>query len=233
MPIALTRKFKAISVGEFKKSYLKGEAMPDDMVVCKDVVTLVEPLEDRRVRFTASSAEIDREGDSIAVDGWDLTPYLSCPMWLQWHDGTKPVGRGVEVGQTDGVLKATVEFMPFEVPIYGAEAEAMLQMYRGGFMHAVSVGFRPLQWEMAKERMNDDDWFPPVNFIRQELLEISCVTIPCLQSALVEPGERRGLIVPPAQPAPTPADDVALAHLAEIQRARTARQRRARLIEFA
>jgi hypothetical protein len=86
---------------------------------------------------------------------------------------------------------------------------------------------------MAKDRMDEDDWFPPMNFLRNELLEFSIVSIPCNPEALIEPGERRGAPAPVVEPTPAPVDDVALAAAAAVQRARLARQRRARLIEFA
>ena len=218
----------------FKAAVRRGETVQSDALIRKDVFTTVEDLEDRKVRFTISTGAVDREDDVVAVDGWVLDAYRQNPVVLWGHDAWDlPIGRCVELGNDGAALKATVEFVPADMPCCGQRAEAVLRMCRTGFLSATSVGFRPLEFEMAKDRMEEDDWFPPFNFLRNELLEFSIVSIPCNPEALIEPGERRDLVTPPATPVAVPADDVALAAAAAVQRARQERQRRARLMAIA
>ena len=223
-----------LPLSRFKSAVRRGETIQADTLIRKDVFTTVEDLEDRKVRFTISTGAVDREDDVVSVDGWVLDAYRQNPVVLWGHDAWDlPIGRCVELGSDGAALKATVEFVPADMPCCGPRAEAVLRMCRTGFLSATSVGFRPLEFEMAKDRMDEDDWFPPFNFLRNELLEFSIVSIPCNPEALIEPGERRDLIVPPPAPAATPAEDVALAQAAAVQRARDQRRRRARLVEFA
>ena len=55
------------------------------------------------------------------------------------------------------------------------------QLYAEGFLHAVSVGFRPLDWRWAAGEERADG----IDFQRQELLEFSCVPVPANPEALV------------------------------------------------
>ncbi len=220
-----------LSLGRFKSAIRRGEAVQSDALIRKDVYTTVEELEDRRVRFTISTGTPDREDDVVSIDGWVLDAYRQNPVVLWGHDAWNlPIGRCVELGSDGAALKATVEFVPADMPVVGPLAEAVLRMCRTGFLSATSVGFRPLEYEMAKDRMDDEDWFPPMNFLRNELLEFSIVSIPCNPEALIEPGERRELVVPPPAPVAVPVDDAALAAAGAAQRARQDRQRRARLL---
>src|SRR5579862_1526235 len=68
--------------------------------------------DDRRLRFTISTASVDREQDTIAVSGWDLRQYLRNPVVLWGHDAAAlPIGRALDVGIEAAALKATVEFI--------------------------------------------------------------------------------------------------------------------------
>ena len=195
MPILTSQRFKSLVRRE--------QALPVDTLLRKDSFTLVEQLEDRVVRFTISTAAVDRERDSVSVQGWDLDAYRQNPVVLWAHDGSElPVGRCVEIGDDGVALRASVEFVPADMPLVGPKAEAILRMSRTGFLNATSVGFRPLEFELAKDRMDEDDWFPPFNFIRQELMEFSIVSIPCNPEALIDSAERRELVVPPGTPSP-------------------------------
>lgn len=235
-----------LTTGRFKRLVGAKQALPADTVLRKDVFTLVEQLEDRVIRFTISTAAIDRERDSISIEGWDLSAYKQNPVVLWAHDAYElPVGRCTEIGTDGGALRASVEFVPADMPCVGPKAEAILRMCRTGFLSTTSVGFRPLEYELAKDRMDEDDWFPPFNFLRQELMEFSIVTIPCNPEALIDPAERMELIVPPRAPAADQElaaaeaiqrqmdEQAALAVLQASRRERERRQRQARLVALA
>lgn len=230
----------------FRRAVKAGEATPADAVLRKDyAASVVAVADDRKVKFTISTATPDREGDSVSVEGWDLAAYMRNPVVLWGHDGhSLPIGRCVEIGVEGEALVATVEFLPADVPERGAFAEAVLRMLRDGFLSAVSVGFRPLEYDVATSRQGEDDWWAPLNFIRQELLEFSVVSIPCNPEALIDPAERRVPQATPAVPAavaePVPAPEADAdkeaggaakqAEAAAQKRARDRLERRARLL---
>lgn len=231
-----------LTLERFKSLARKGEVVPSDALIRKDLYSTVESLEDRKVRFTISTGAVDRALDTVAVDGWELDNYRNNPVVLWGHDSWElPIGRCIELGSDGAALKATVEFVPEDMPVIGGRAEAVLRMCRTGFLSATSVGFRPLEYELAKERMDEDDWFPPFDFKRQELMEFSVVAIPCNPEALIEPAERRTLTVPPGAPQLS-ADELAAKEaeaaeqarlkqaIARGKRDRAARQRRARVL---
>jgi HK97 family phage prohead protease len=195
--------------------------------VRKQIIAPAETIEsDKRVlRFTISTASVDREQDTIAVAGWDLTNYRKNPVVLWGHDSWRlPIGRGFDVAVEDGALKASVEFVPEDLPEGGAFAESVYRLARGGFIAATSVGFRPLKWSYTADKdRGADDWFPGIDFEEQELVELSIVTVPANPEALVDqplPGE--GTLI--ATPNPTSGEEVT-AFNEEQARARARRRR--------
>ena len=183
-------------LARFKDCVGRGVPVPSGVRLAKSASIAFGHDAERRRMFTISTARVDREGDSIAVAGWELDAYMQNPVVLWGHDGhAPPIGRAVEAGIDGDALKAVVEFVPFDMPVVGQQAEMVFRMCAQGFLSACSVGFRPLEFEVAKERAKDGDWFPPLNFQRQELLELSVVSIPANPDALIEPEQQRALRV--------------------------------------
>lgn len=136
----------------------------------------VVDLGDRRIRFVMSASTPDRDKDVISADGWELDNFRKNPVAPWAHDSRGlPVGRWEDVGPVDGKLMGTLEFAPAEVHPF---AETVYQLYRHGFLKAVSVGFRPIKWSRNEERGG-------IDFDQQELLETSPVPIPAHPQALV------------------------------------------------
>jgi HK97 family phage prohead protease len=183
----------------FKTTLKRGDA-PGSVMLRKQFGAVTDPLQDRRLGFTISTGTIDRQGDTIAVAGWDLRNYLRNPVVLWGHDADElPIARCVSIDVSGNALKAVVEFVPADMPVVGDLSEAILRMCRSGFLSATSVGFQPLEFEIATDRDDEDSWFPPVNFLRQELLEFSIVAIPANAEALIDPADR--LLLAQAPPA--------------------------------
>lgn len=158
----------------------------------KQIIAPAEVQEARAaLRFTISTGAIDREQDKIALDGWDLRNFKRNPVVLWGHDASRlPIGRAADLVIEDGALKATVDFIPFDLPEGGAFAESVYRLARGGFIAATSVGFRPLKWSYSTDKdRGADDWFPGIDFNEQELVELSIVTVPANPEALIEPAQ--------------------------------------------
>lgn len=171
----------------FKAAVARGQQIPGGTALHKAATAVIEPAGDRRKLFTISTPTVDRDNDTVSLDGWVLDGYLRNPVVLWGHDQySPPVGRTVEIGTDGGALKAVVEFVPADMPLIGAQAEMLHRMTDLGFLHACSVGFRPLEYVVSKDRMTDEMWFPPLDFVRQELLEWSICTIPANAEATIE-----------------------------------------------
>ena len=127
--------------------------------------------------FVVSTGEVDRHGDTISVKGWELKAYRRNPVFLWAHNYSSPaIGRAMDVWTEDHGLLARIEFAPTQF------AQEVAGLYSGGYQRGVSVGFRPLRYEIRRDTQTGE--FLGINFIDQELLEISAAPVPANQSAL-------------------------------------------------
>lgn len=167
--------------------------------VYKQMIAPAEPISlDRALRFTISTGTVDREQDRVALAGWDLMNFKRNPVVLWGHDaGRLPIGRAFDVGIEGAALKASVEFIPYDIPEAGQFAEAVYRLARDGFIAATSVGFRPIKWDYTQDQARGaDDWFPGIDFEQQELVELSIVTVPANPEALIDaPGPGEGTAI--------------------------------------
>lgn len=167
---------------EFERRKLKEFAESGDQAVLRrQFETEVKVVGDSRaVDFTISTAAVDRYGDTVAVDGWNLANFRKNPVVLWMHDNTMlPVGKAVNIRVEDGKLKARAEFTPAELVRYN---DIVLEMIKGGFLSATSVGFIPLKYAFV----DDPERRFGIDFQEQELLEFSIVTVPANPEALIE-----------------------------------------------
>ncbi len=136
--------------------------------------------QDRSIWFVASTEEEDRCGDIIRVAGWHFDSYDRNPVFLWAHDSSSlPIGKCIERKIEPGRLLMKIQFATAEEnPL----AEQTFRLYKGGFLSAVSVGFKPLKRSPIhpEDRWGDLGW----EFIEQELLELSGVPVPANASAL-------------------------------------------------
>ena len=170
----------------------KRAALTGDLAVRKDVFGPAVAMDGRSLRFTISTAAIDRAMDTIDQAGWILDAYRANPVVLWMHDNwSLPIGRCTDLGPEDGALQATVEFVRADMPVVGEMAEAVLLLCKEGFLNATSVGFRPIDFDVTEDPdRGADHWFPGFDFKRQELTEFSIVTVPCNPEALINPAHR-------------------------------------------
>jgi len=139
----------------------------------------------RRVyRFIGSTADKDRIGDVIEVDGWDTKEWERNPtiLWAHQHRDP-PIGRGLKVNR-DLERKALVFDVEFADKTIYPFAGLVSDLVDQGFLKAVSVGFRPIETKFLKND-DPDDPFPSYHYIKQELVELSVVNVPMNPNALV------------------------------------------------
>lgn len=140
-----------------------------------------------QISFIITDGSKDRYGDTVAVDGWDFKAFGTNPVLLWAHDySMPPVGNMSAPWKTVGnKIKATVDrWVPREVSEFAWSIE---QQVRQGFLKTVSVGFMPTEFSW------NDDY--SVNYLQQELLEVSVTPVPANANAIVA-AKSAGLWVP-------------------------------------
>lgn len=161
-----TSTWKATLTGEGKLCAVRKEVISDVAV------------EAGKLNFILSTAAIDRHGDTVAQTGWKLDNYKMNPVVLFGHDqASPPVGKAPYVAvEGEKLIARGVEFTPKDLSPFGW---MIGEMYRKGFMNAVSVGFLPGKFKFAEGRGE-----MAIDFEEQELLEFSAVPVPANPQAL-------------------------------------------------
>jgi HK97 family phage prohead protease len=135
---------------------------------------------DRTLEFIGSTADVDRYGDVIEVEGWDLKNYRKNPVFLWAHDYKQPpVGKAVQVGKTDKGLLFQIKFAG---PDEYAFADTVYKLYLGGYLRATSVGFQDLEREPLTDKEGKQTGW---RYKKQELYELSAVPVPANPNALM------------------------------------------------
>lgn len=138
----------------------------------------VEKLGDRTFRVPISDETKDRHGTIIKADGWSFDNYLRNPIISHQHDtfSSDPdavVGKGLSID-----MEGSVSYLTYQLEPEGTNprADKLNSKLEFGSIRAVSVGFNPLEWSKGDRSMGEDP--STIYFRKQDLLEVSIVTIP-------------------------------------------------------
>lgn len=137
--------------------------------------------------FLASTAGEARDGHVIDQAGWMLDEYRSNPVVLWAHDGSQPpIGRATRAEVVGDGLEIEVEWDE------GSDlGRTVARQYREGFLHAVSVGWQPLQATPRRRLDRDHPAYSEsggLYFERSVLLELSAVPVGADPMALARAG---------------------------------------------
>jgi HK97 family phage prohead protease len=143
-----------------------------------------DATEDRTVRFVASDESVDRYGDVIAADGWQLKSFRDAPRFLWNHDYNSPIGTVPEIEVRGTRLLARAKFEAMGV--FRALSDSLWEMVKAGILNTVSVGFtvgneKGLDYDLIYD---DDERVTGYRYLRPELLELSLVTVPANPNAI-------------------------------------------------
>lgn len=122
--------------------------------------------------IVGSDGSTDRHGDRVNPKGWVLDNFLKNPVIMLNHEYHQlPIGKATNVSMRNGKLVFDVQFSKtLEV------AKQAFNLVKEGIMKAWSVGFIPLEWGKTGDEYT-------IN--KQELLELSLVSIPANPNALL------------------------------------------------
>jgi phage head maturation protease len=155
--------------------------MSDNIIHKQIIAPEVKALENGSYDIVISTDGVDRDGDVIEQDGWEFDNYLLNPVVLFGHDY-----RSVPIGMTNRLSREggkTVANFTFRQPANDFDPVLPVKSaWDQGMLRAASVGFRPKEAEPLDK--DDDGWFAPQRYMKQELLEWSIVPIPANQEAL-------------------------------------------------
>ena len=123
--------------------------------------------------FVLSDQSVDRMGDTIRAEGWELGQFKSNPVALFGHDHTKIVGKWENVRVVGKRLLGTLKLAK---PGTSDFIDTVRSLVEQGIIKAVSVGFQPIEATPRKGGGYD--------YIKSTLHEVSLVAVPANQNAL-------------------------------------------------
>ena len=170
-----------ISTDEFRAAAKDGQ-QPDGTVFRFATAdpTQVGDAASRTKRFVFSDATVDHSDDTIDPKGWNLGVFKRNPVALFSHMSWEPpIGRASNVSVLGDQLVGDIEFAAAEIYEF---ADTIYRLVDGGFLKAVSVGFRPDDWALSRDKNRPNG----IDFKKQTLLEISICPVPCNPNALSE-----------------------------------------------
>jgi HK97 family phage prohead protease len=119
----------------------------------------------------ASTETIDRQGEVIKQDGWELDNFKSNPVLLVSHNYQEfPIGKATEIKVEGGRLVFRAVFS--QTTQKAIEAYSLI---KEGILNAFSVGFIPREYDDENGNI----------ITKAELLEISLVPVPANPEAVV------------------------------------------------
>lgn len=117
-------------------------------------------------KVIVSTDDIDRQGESVDQNGWDLSFYKSNPIVLWAHDySTLPIGVTTSIEIVGNKLIAEGKFAPAEANPF---AQQVRKLYDLGMVNTTSVGFIPKEYDEKEDN----------RITKSELLEFSFVPVP-------------------------------------------------------
>lgn len=138
----------------------------------REVVT-ESPLE-----YVVSTADRDRHGDTIDVNGWDTKDFETNSIALFNHNPDFPIGTWVKTRVAGNELRSQLKLAPRGT---SPRIDEVSTLINAGIIRSTSVGFIPLEQEPFGKG---------IRYKRQKLLEISMVSIPSNASATLIQAKR-------------------------------------------
>jgi HK97 family phage prohead protease len=128
----------------------------------------------RQVRFIASDATPDRQGDILEPQGCDLSNFRKSPTLLWMHNPNAPVARAIEISATSRAVTCLAQFPDAGID---EQSDKVYGLIQSGVVNSVSVGFMPIKSTPLPKGGS--------KYTRWELLEVSFVSIPANPSAII------------------------------------------------
>lgn len=129
------------------------------------------------LEWVLSDATLDRHGDTILPDGWDLRWFKKNPIALFGHNSSFPIGTWSNVRVEGGKLIGTLTLAARGT---SQRIDELISLVEQGILRAISVGFIPKK----AEPIDKDRPYGGQRYLQQELVEGSIVSVPSNPAAL-------------------------------------------------
>lgn len=139
----------------------------------KYIEATIEKASDGSFTAIASTNSVDRHGEVVDNNGWDLKAFKKNPVILWGHDHSEPaigVSKKTWIEGTGKSAKLMIQPLLHDVTEKARAVKALVEM---GVIKTLSVGFKPLE--------SPDG----VTFTKNELLEVSMVNVPANADAMM------------------------------------------------
>lgn len=142
-----------------------------------DIINKTAVSDGGSLEFVLSDATVDRYGDIVEARGWDLRNFKRNPIALFGHSASFPIGTWSNVRVEGGKLLARLNLAARGT---SQRLDELIGLVEQGILRAVSVGFRPVEWEP----IDKDKPYGGQRYTKQELLETSLVSVPANPAAI-------------------------------------------------
>ena len=151
---------------------------------------VIKRNKDDTYTFIGSDETLDRDGEVIKVDGWQLGNYKKNPVVLWGHNHYIPaIGKSERTYKEDGKLKFKVRFAQEGVHDLADTVKALID---DEILKSVSVGYIALKREYPSDEDDTKAKQPRVITTKAELYELSVVNVPANQNALISSMKEKG-----------------------------------------
>lgn len=145
----------------------------------KVFISKAKKTADGELDFVLSDATVDRYGDTIDPNGWIMDNFNRNPIALFNHNSNFPIGSWTNVRVEDNALRGNLVMAPKGTSERIDELRSLIEV---GVLKAVSVGFMPLE---STPRKDGAGYYVGENYLKQELVETSLVSIPANPNAVL------------------------------------------------
>lgn len=152
------------------------------MEIVRKAATLNQ-VGDGEYQFIASDETPDRYGDIVRANGWELANYKRNPIVLFGHDACNPVGIAPKVW-IESSAKALMINIKLAAEGTSPFIDTLRKLLDQKIIRAVSVGFMPTKDPIIMR--DKEGHYMGMEFVGQELLENSLVTVPANPAALAQ-----------------------------------------------
>lgn len=135
---------------------------------------------DQSMMFVASTETVDRYGDIVRADGWELANFKRNPVALFGHDYSAPIGLVPRLWIESKRLMAEIKLAAQGT---SALVDSVRALVAQKILRAVSVSFLPME-EPTLIRDEKNERVIGYEFTKQDLLEISLVAVPANPEAI-------------------------------------------------
>lgn len=150
----------------------KKNPKPDFSKLFTKALIVEKDVEAGTFTAVASNARVDRHGEIVSPEGWNLDNYKKNPVLLWSHDHTIPaIGKATKVW-VEGVGSQAKLMFSGAWQTVTKEGKAAAELVKLGILNSFSVGFIPSEMEGN-------------TYTEQELLEISLVNVPANPDAMM------------------------------------------------